>query len=212
MGYPLENQISTAKITGAFAHELCNPLQGVRSLIEVIHRSSAHEADLSRKLERVEDGMNRLAGVLDAFRVTYENLPRPADHVSVDSFVSEIAESIQRCGATLSRDDDYPPDSYVYAFAPELATLISHALIDHSPAPVHIALHSKQLENTVAFFSEIASAAPLIMPWIDANNSDGLAGLPILIDEITRQCGGAANFRYDDFGLRSIRIDLPISL
>jgi nitrogen-specific signal transduction histidine kinase len=120
MGYPLESQISTAKITGAFAHELCNPLQGVRSLIEVIHRTKAHEADLSRKLERVEDGMNRLAGILDAFRVTYENLPRPADHVSVDNFVSEISNAILRCGATLSREDDYSNETHVYALAPEL--------------------------------------------------------------------------------------------
>ena len=212
MGYPLESQVSTAKITGAFAHELCNPLQGVRSLIDVIHRTSTHEADLSRKLERVEDGMNRLAGILDAFRVTYENLPRPADHVSVDSFVSEISNAILRCGATLSREDDYDSDTQVYALAPELATLTGHALIDHSPPPVHIVLHTKQINDTVSFFSEIASAAPLVMPWIDTSNGDELAGLPILIDEIARQSRGTASFRYDDFGLRSIRIDLPTSL
>lgn len=156
--------------------------------------------------------MNRLAGVLDAFRVTYENLPRPADCVSVDSFGSEVTEAFRRCGATLSREDEYGTDAYVYAFAPELATLISHALMDHSQAPVHIVFQIKQLEDRVAFFCEIASAAPLVMPWIDASNGDGLAGLPVLIDEITRQCRGTANFRYDDFGLRSIRIDLPTSL
>lgn len=212
MGYPLENQLSTARITGAFAHELCNPLQGVRSLIEGISRNSSHETELSRKLERVEDGMNRLADVLDAFRVTYENLPRPVDQVSVRSFVSEVSDAFVRCGATLSCEDDCPPNAYVYAFAPELATLIGHALADYSPPPVHIVLSTKQVENTVSFFSEIASAAPLVMPWVDTNISDGLVGIPVLIDEITRQSGGKATFRYDDFGLRSICIDLPTQL
>ena len=212
MGYPLESQVSTARIAGAFAHELCNPLQGVRSLIEVISRTSAHEAELSRKLERVEDGMNRLAGVLDAFRVTYENLPRPADHVSVESFISEVADAFVRCGAGLSREDDYPSDAFIYALAPELATLISHALIDHSLPPVHIVLRARKTDNTVAFFSEIATAAPLVMPWVDAKKSNELTGLPVLIDEISRQSGGEASFRYDDFGLCSVRVDLPTQL
>jgi hypothetical protein len=212
MGYPLESQVSTARIAGAFAHEMCNPLQGVRSLIEAISRSGIHEADLSRKLERVEDGMNRLAGVLDAFRVVYENLPRPADHVTVESLVNEIAGAFERCGATVSREEDHPLDSRVYALAPELATLISHALVDYSPPPVHIVLCTKQVENRIAFFCEIATATPLVMPWVDATTSDKLTGLPVLIDEISRQGGGTASFRYDDFGLRSIRVDLPTQI
>jgi signal transduction histidine kinase len=210
MGYISDNQNSTARIASAFAHELCNPLQGIRSLIEVLHREGGHGAGMTRKLERVEDGMNRLACVLDAFRATYENLPRPADQVLVDGLLDQIAQAVRRGGATISIEHDIPKQTMVFALAPELATLIGHALIDHAHPPVHIEVRALRTTSIVSIQCETTSSTPLAMPWIEATRRDGLTGLPVLVDEITHQSGGEASFRYDDFGLRAVRVDLPI--
>jgi signal transduction histidine kinase len=212
MGYVSKNQHSTARITSAFAHELCNPLQGIRSLIEVLQREAGHEAGMTRKLERVENGMNRLAGVLDAFRATYENLPRPADQVSAEGLLDQIMQTIKRSGATASIEHDIPEHTQVMAFAPELATLISHALIDHAHPPVHIEIRAVHTDSTVSIQCETTSSTPLAMPWVEATRRDGLTGLPVLVDEITHQSGGEASFRYDDFGLRAVRVDLPTQI
>jgi signal transduction histidine kinase len=210
MGYISENQYSTARITSAFAHELCNPLQGIRSLIEALQRDAGHEAGMTRRLERVEDGMNRLAGILDAFRATYENLPRPADQVTVDGLLDQLAQATRRGGATISIEHNIPEQTLVLAFAPELATLIGHALIDHAHPPVQIEVRALHTASIVSIQCETISGTPLVLPWIEATRHDGLTGLPVLVDEITHQSGGEASFRYDDFGLRAVRVDLPI--
>jgi len=212
MAYPLENQSYAARIAGAFAHELCNPLQGVRSLIETISREAERGSPVLRKLERVEAGMNRLAGVLDAIRTTYENLPRPADSVTVGGFMDQLSQALKRGGASASMHYRVPDETVVYALAPELATLISHALVDPATPPIAVEVHAAMNDDYVMIDTELTGDLFWPVHGRDFRALNGHAGLPVLIQELSRQCDGDALFCFNDHGLRSIRVKLPTQL
>ena len=212
MTYPLEKQHSAARIAGAFAHELCNPLQGVRSLIAALSREASPESGMTRKLERVEAGVNRMAGVLDAFRATYENLPRTVEGVSVVGFMDQLAASLKRRGANISMHYRVSDDTIVQALAPELTKLIAHALVDSATPPVDVSVRVMRQDDYIAVETELESDRSDSVSLFESTTHETLAGLPVLIEEFTHQCSGDAQFCYDDFHLRRIRIMLPIKL
>jgi signal transduction histidine kinase len=203
----LNEMSSTARIAGAIAHELNNPLQGILSLVSVLSRECSGNPTCDVKLEQIRSGLNRVARVVQAFSVTYENLPRPPDVTSVDRFAS-LLESAFTQGQLQSRIIlDLPGDTTFHCMATELARLVADAF--SLPSPSHRTLRVQMSENdgaVVVTCDREPSEMNSVEPWKVLNDEPTPSGLAVLIQEIARLAQGEAFFRFDTTALSGVRL------
>jgi len=202
----IDSQKSTARITGALAHELNNPLQGILSLLSVMSREQAGDEHCQVRLEQIRSGLIRLSRILESFSVAYENLPRPPDQTTVGRFVDHLMTSLteRQLHATVESLPDR--ETAFYCMSPELARLIGDAF--SLPGPEHRSLRLAMTQNgdSVMLICRNGALDESGDEWLRLDDHPGMSGVAGLINELAQLAGGEAEFRFDETTLCGIRL------
>jgi signal transduction histidine kinase len=202
----IDSQKSTARITGALAHELNNPLQGILSLLSVMCREYEGDERCQVRLEQIRSGLVRLSRILESFSVTYENLPRPPDETTVGRFVDHLLTALAE--RQLQATVEALPDrgTVFYCMSPELARLIGDAF--YLPGSDVRSLHLRMTRGggRVTLTCGQGDCGENGGEWLRLDEHPGLSGVAGLINELARLAGGEAEFQFDDTRLRRIRL------
>lgn len=202
----IDSQKSTARITGALAHELNNPLQGILSLLSVMSREYAGDERCQIRLEQIRSGLIRLSRILESFSVAYENLPRPPDQTTVGRFVDHLMTSLteRQLHATVESLPDR--ETVFYCMSPELARLIGDvfSLPGSEVRSLHLAMtHSGDGVTLICRNGALDEGGE---EWLRLDDHPGISGVAGLINELMRLAGGEAEFRFDETTLSRIRL------
>jgi hypothetical protein len=202
----IDNQKSTARITGALAHELNNPLQGILSLLSVMSREHAGDELCQVRLEQIRSGLVRVSRILESFAVAYENLPRPPDRTTVGRFISHLLASFteRQLHATVESLPD--AETVFYCMSPELTRLIGDAFSLPASEGRGLHLSMAQEEDAVSLTCRNGRPAAMGEGWGSLDDEPGVSGVAGLIGELTRVAGGEAEFRFDEMTLCGIRL------
>lgn len=202
----IDSQKSTARITGALAHELNNPLQGILSLLSVMSREQAGDEHCQVRLEQIRSGLIRLSRILESFSVAYENLPRPPDQTTVGRFVDHLMTSLteRQLHATVELLPDR--ETVFYCMSPELARLIGDAFSLPGPEQRSVHLAMTQSGDRVVLICRNGAPDESGDEWLRLDDHPGMSGVAGLINELARLAGGEAEFRFDETTLCGIRL------
>ena len=91
-------QMSVARVVGALAHELSNPLQGVLSLLSLYARECGESDSTHSRIEQIQAAVGRMTRIIENFSVVYENLPRAADRTTADILGERLAAEFSERG------------------------------------------------------------------------------------------------------------------
>lgn len=208
----IDSQKSTARITGALAHELNNPLQGMLSLLSVMSRDYANDERCLIRLEQIRSGLVRLTRILESFSVAYENLPRLPDETTVGKFVDHVMMSLTERQLRVAVEVLPDRETIFYCMSPELARLIGDAFSLPSPEGRSLRM-AVTLENGYVILT-CQRGAPCTNgdSWIRLDDHRGISGVAGLINEIVRLGNGEAEFRFDEMTLCGIRLFLQTQM
>jgi signal transduction histidine kinase len=199
----LNRQVSLARIAGAIAHELNNPLQGVLSLVTV-SRSEAIGDDRAR-WEQIQDGLLRLSHVIQSLSAVYENLPRLPEQVTAGDFLDLLVAAFDERKIQTEVFVSLPRDVSFDAMTPELVRLIREAFSLPLPTSGCIRIDMSRQEGRVVLVCERQSL-DAAEPWCGLIDHHVCSGLAVLIDEMTKLAGGEPEFRFDHASLSGIRL------
>jgi signal transduction histidine kinase len=202
-------QRTVARIAGAVAHELNNPLQGILSLVAVMLRECRLDERCQLRMEQIHHGISRLSHTVESLAVVYENLPRPPDRLLPN-------ELLDRFEAALHEHDFQPQvhhamgsDMHVTCFAPEIVKLAGTVLQDHSNGQRAIIVRTVPYDNTMEFSCAVVHPEPN-EAWVTIDQVRGVSGAAILLDEIVRLGKGKVDFRFNHEQLDGIRFYLAL--
>ena len=208
----IDSQKSTARITGALAHELNNPLQGMLSLLSVMSRDYAGDERCVVRLEQIRSGLIRLTRILESFSVAYENLPRLPDETTVGRFVDHLTASLTDRQLRISVEAMPDRETVFYCMSPELARLIGDAFSlpssEGRSLRVILALKNERIVLTCERGAPCANGNS----WIRLDDHRGVSGVAGLINEIVRLGDGEAEFHFDEMTLCGIRLLLQTKM
>lgn len=196
-------QESIARIAGAIAHELNNPLQGVLSLVTVCKEES--DSGNRQRLELIHRGLLRLTQIVESLSAVYENLPRPAGQMTVGGFLDLLTESFaeRKIGADIASST--PSDLSIYVMVPELVRLIREVFSVRPPTDGRVQIRMEFVEGRAVLTCE-RQPSGTAEPWCGLSGHHVCSGLAVLIDEMTRLAGGEPGFRFDQASLSGIRL------
>jgi signal transduction histidine kinase len=202
----IDSQKSTARITGALAHELNNPLQGILSLLSVMSGEQAGDERCQVRLEQIRSGLIRLSRILESFSVAYENLPRPPDQTTVGRFVDHLITLLteRQLHATVESLPDRK--TVFYCMSPELARLIGDAFSLPGPEVRSLHLFMARSGDRVTLTCRNSAHDESDDEWLQLDDHPGISGLAGLINELMRLAGGEAEFRFNETTLCRIRL------
>lgn len=202
----IDSQKSTARITGALAHELNNPLQGILSLLSVMCRECEGDERYQVRLEQIRSGLIRLSRILESFSVTYENLPRPPDETTVGRFVDHLLTALaeRQLHATVESLPD--GETVFYCLSPELARLIGDAFCLPGADVRGLRLAMTHDGDAVTLICGKSAPYENGEEWLRLDEHPGISGVAGLINELARLAGGKAEFQFDETTLRRIRL------
>lgn len=204
-----ENEQKTlARIAGAMAHELNNPLQGVLSLVGVTLRECSSDERCQSRLEQIHRGVTRLSRTVESLSAIYENLPRSPDFVSLSDWLNSLAATLTECGFR-ARVHPANTDSMVSCFAPELLRLTGDLFREQAAPMSRIQLITRQTAGQAEVVCEAESENPPQSPdddWLNLDNLDSVSGLAVLIDEMIKLSYGQVEFKWRDSSLTGLRL------
>jgi signal transduction histidine kinase len=202
----IDSQKSTARITGALAHELNNPLQGILSLLSVMCRECEGDERFQVRLEQIRSGLIRLSRILESFSVTYENLPRPPDETTVGRFVDHLLTALaeRQLHATVESLPDR--ETVFYCMSPELARLIGDAFCLPGADVRGLRLAMSRDGDGVTLICGTSAPYENGEEWLRLDEHPGISGVAGLINELARLAGGEAEFQFDETTLHRIRL------
>jgi hypothetical protein len=192
-----------ARIAGAMAHELNNPLQGLLSLAAVCKAES--QGQNLERLELVHCGLLRLAQVVQCLSAVYENQPRSDGEIAVGSFLSALAESLDARGIRADVASTVPPGTTIAVLGPEIVRLITEAFSIPSPTDGCLKIRMDVMNGRVLLTCERESM-DAAEPWCGLTSHHICSGLAVLIDEMTKLAGGDPEFRFDHASMSGIRL------
>lgn len=204
----MDSQRSTARITGALAHELNNPLQGIFSLLSVLSREHAGDESTQVRLEQIRSGLTRLSRILESFSVAYENMPRLPDQTSLGKFLDHLTLSFTERQMRITIESEFERETPLFCMSPELSRLISDAFSLPSLEDRGVRLTITTTDDAVTLICERGEHSPDGNGWMQLDRYDAMSGVAGLINEITRLGGGSADFRFNDLTLCGIRLIL----
>jgi hypothetical protein len=208
----IDSQKSTARITGALAHELNNPLQGMLSLLSVMSRDYAGDERCVVRLEQIRSGLVRLTRILESFSVAYENLPRLPDETTVGRFVDHVITSLTERQLRVNVEILPDRETVFYCMSSELARLIGDAFSLPSPENRSLRLTVTPASGHIILTCERGAPCTNGDSWIRLDDHHGISGVAGLINEIVRLGNGEADFRFDEMTLCGIRLFLQTKM
>lgn len=201
-------QRTVARVAGAVAHELNNPLQGILSLLTVTLRDCRLDERCQLRLEQIHHGVSRMSRTVATLAAIYENLPRPPDFFSpaqlLDCFASELAERALEPHVLVPEGAPLA----VVCFASELAKLSGDVLVENMNGHnlVHLLAASHPYGMEVRF--EFGSPPAYSHEWAPIEQTRGISGIAVLLDEVIKLSRGAVEFRMGDARLDGMRFFL----
>jgi light-regulated signal transduction histidine kinase (bacteriophytochrome) len=200
---------STARIAGAIAHELNNPLQGILSLVSVLGRECSADSQAQVRLEQIRSGLNRLSRVVQIFSVTYENLPRTPDTTTVERFVHLLESAFSDRQLRPQISVQAPAETKFICMARELAGLIADTFSLPSRVDRTIRIGITETDSSVCLVCERSNSDDgQLESWHGLDDAPTPSGLAVLIHEIVRLGQGSVEFRFDSTALSGMRITL----
>ena len=197
-----------ARVVGAVAHDLNNPLQGILSLVAVTLRECRLDERCQLRLEQIQQGVVRMSRTVECLSAVYENLPRPPDsfptHQLLDRFAAAFAErDFQTYLMPLEM-----PDAPVRCYAVEMTRLAGDLLAHHANGKRTVELGAITSSQGVEFRCEAHSDGPST-DWFPLEQTRGVSGIAVLLNEIVRLSQGTVAYRMRDTWLDGVRIVLP---
>lgn len=200
-------QLPAARIAGALAHEINNPLQGVQTLVGILSRDCSDDRRHALHLEQIRSGLARIARIIDVFAVAYENIPREPDTISPPHFVKMLD------GAAFSRQMTcIPSDCSAFehrrfrCMVPETVRLIAEAFAQ--AAGDERSLHTEFGDDAgrIVLTCRRNEQPAEQSAWALPSANGAVSGVAVLLAELTQMAGGTAEFSYDDKSLTGIRL------
>jgi hypothetical protein len=206
---------SVARIAGAMAHEVNNPLQGVLTHLSVLSRESAGDPGSQVRIEQIRSGLARITRIVKSFSFAYEHMPRRPDLTTISEFVSELMSSLTDRQLRGQVSLEVSPDLSFHCMGPELAMLIADSYTLPAQPSRTVQVRAAQVEDQVHFICESTPPGSEYdndseFHKIDAGGD--VSGLAVLINEIALLSGGEAEFRYGTTTLSGIRLAFPVQM
>ncbi|HEY3296157.1 MAG TPA: histidine kinase dimerization/phospho-acceptor domain-containing protein [bacterium] len=205
----LSRQQAIARVTGAIAHELNNPLQGVLALVTVC--KSEADRGTRERLEQVHGGLVRLSQIVQSLSAVYENLPREAETISVESFAELLRASFAERSIHTKVTITAPREVRFHALVPETVRLVREAFSLPVPTGGSVHIRLDLTDGRVALICERESS-DTAESWGGITDHPVCSGLAVIIDEMTRLAGGEPDFRFDHASLCGIRLCFRIRM
>ncbi|MDD5087981.1 MAG: histidine kinase dimerization/phospho-acceptor domain-containing protein [bacterium] len=207
VGTSIRQSYSAATIAGALAHELNNPLQGILSLLSVLDRECEDPEACRVRTGQIRSGLMRLKRIVESFSVTYENLPRQADRITVEDFFQQLTDAMQ--SRQLHVNAEYPENRHVsfYCLWPEIVRLVTDIFSLPPLTEFPIRIHCEIETDLVVVVCERDARGEAISDgWRTVGDNGSFSGLAVLIDEIASLGRGRADFRLNERFLDAIRL------
>ncbi len=199
-------QRTVARVAGAVAHELNNPLQGILSLLTVTLRDCQVDERCQLRLEQIHRGVSRLSRTVETLATVYENLPRPPDHLPsadlLDRFAFELSER-EFAPQMLPTDTLLMP---VICYAAEISKLAGDALAEQLNGHNVVQLSALHIPPGIEICCELTSHAAAHDEWMPVDQIRGVSGVAVLLDEVIKLGAGSVEFRMGDARLDGIRM------
>ena len=207
VGISIRQSYSAATIAGALAHELNNPLQGILSLLSILDRECGDPEACRVRAGQIRSGLTRLRRIVESFSVTYENLPREAERITVGDFFQQLTDAMQ--SRQLHVNAQAPENRHVsfYCLWPEIIRLVTDvfSLPPLTENPIRI-LFETHADHVVVICERDHHGGPIGDGWRTVGDNNSFSGLAVLIDEMARLSRGRADFRVNDRFLDAIRL------
>lgn len=199
-------QRTLARVAGALAHELNNPIQGIQSLLGLL----SHETETSEqgriRLEQIRSGLARIARVVDHLTLFSENLPRVAVRIAVDEFIEQLTQEFRsrHFQAVINFADR---TGTIVCHVPEITKLVAEILTCPYDTTQEIRLSARMINNRVEIICRSKEeSVKEDKDWTALDSLSHAAGFPLLVDELTALDGGIAEFLFDDNCIRGIKL------
>jgi signal transduction histidine kinase len=203
----LEVQRNTARVAGAFAHELNNPLQGILSLVAVLSHEHACDPESQQRIDQIQSGLVRMSSIVRSFSVTYENMPRLPEQITVNQFVDGLMTAMSEHGLQLDASRLTLHETVFCCMVPELTRLLSDALTLPASESRCVHLLSDSADRQVILTLECdADAEGDGNVWHAMDERVSCSGLAVLISETAKLSAGTAEFRFNQSALDGIRL------
>jgi signal transduction histidine kinase len=189
------DQLHAVRVAGAMAHELNNPLQGLMSQLTLACGECTDNEVLRQRLAELSGGVNRLSRAVRNFSALYENMPRTADRATLALVVSVMDAALSARGF-LTEGGHSLPDTTVLCMTDEVAHLFPEvvAIAAAPSAPLTWVIECREHESAVKLVYRLDSRGA---DWTVFNESDGLSGLPVLLDELVRLADGRLELMWE---------------
>jgi signal transduction histidine kinase len=200
-------QGSAARIAGAIAHELNNPLQGILSLIGIFARECAGDEPCQIRLEQIRSGLARVARIVESLSAVYENLPRVPDRTTAGVFSGRLEAAMHERQLRAEITVGVPADSAFECMVPEVTRLIADAYSLQSPAGRTVRVVLRVEDDLMVLTCEREPDDPSgVEPWHGLDEACKASGMAVLVNEMTELGGGRAEFRFDHTSLSGVRL------
>jgi len=207
VGTSIRRGYSAATIAGALAHELNNPLQGILSLLSVLERECSDPEACRVRVGQIRSGLTRLKRIVESFSVTYENLPREAERITIEDFYRHLSDAMQ--SRQLHVNAQAPGNRLIsfYCLWPEIIRLVTDVFSLPSPLEGPLRIHCDVSGDHVVVICEREKHGEAVDDgWRTVGDNGSFSGLAVLIDEIVSLSHGRADFRMNDKFLDAIRL------
>ncbi len=201
----------TARIAGALAHELNNPLQGLLSSLTAANADDTQDVRFRDRMVEITGGVRRLSRAVESFAVMYENFPRAPEHLSPEKFHKALREALSAYFAVAPakpQDDPAHQDRSIVCYAAETVRLVRDTFAQ-SVAPHHtLAVSSLRDGDSWSFEVFLAQKSLEQLSWNPIGGCDGISGMVVILDEIVQMCGGRTRLACEDSGIAGLKLSL----
>ena len=203
-------QRTIARVAGAVAHELNNPLQGVLSLLSVMLRECRLDERCQLRLEQIHDGVRRLSRTVESLSAIYENLPRPPDQIFPAELLTRLTASLTDRDLHVHVSSSDAALLPVNCYAPEIVRLAGSVLSENLNGQRTVVLRTSSTARDVEVACTLQSESKED-EWLAVERVRGLSGAAVLLDEMVRLSQGTVEFRLGEKTLDGIRFRLPVA-
>ncbi len=187
-----------ARMAGALAHELNNPLQGLVSSLAAAEADASSDSGAKLKIELIAGGVRRLSKTVESFSAVYENLPRVPDRITraclTQAFIDAL-EPVFPLSFAESRERQGSNGCAMLCYAAETVRLLRDSIAQVQGELHTLTMHVVQCNQNYVYEFILAGRSEQQM-WHAVEDARGVGGLVVLLDEIVRMAGGKVSVSF----------------
>lgn len=196
---------STARVAGAMAHELNNPLQGLLVALELSAQEFSGDERLTRLLGQIEGGVRRVSTAVRSFSAVYENLPREPEYFPVGEIIWNVTAILEERGIRID-PTEITDSRKVLCHAREISQLMSEVVSASELRNQRLVWYLESDEGVCSVRILAAEAGQI--EWVRLVDGNGLSGLPVVLDEFAKLSDGYIELAWRDESIVGISIVL----